>query len=168
MFADNLTQSCVYYCPHNISYYAYADEFKTKRCLNRCFDVYYGEISSGHGICNFSCPGNNYYRDNRTQTCVYVCPAANTTLGYLDTYGDSTTDQCVTQCPSGWFAQTENSQNRTCVQVCMEGTWGNQITGICIANPVTDCPQGTWADSFTHLCVSSCTFNSSNGQLFFG
>lgn len=92
MYADNQTRTCVFYCPHNTTYYSYADQFKTKRCLDKCFDVYYGEISSGHGICNSSCPGNNYYRDNRTQTCTYLCPPANTTQGYLDTYGDSTTD----------------------------------------------------------------------------
>jgi len=166
MFAENTTQSCVYYCPHTSTTYAFADAYKTRRCLATCLDYYFGDVSSGHGLCASVCPGTNYFRDNRTQNCVYVCPSANSSLGLPDTYGDSTTDACVPTCPSGWFAQ--NEINRTCVQVCQAGTWGNTVTRTCITNPVTSCPTGTWADNFTNLCVSVCNANSSNGQYFYG
>lgn len=166
MLAENTTQSCVYNCPYNSTYFSYADPFKSNRCVAKCPDIYYGEISSGRGLCASVCPGLNYFRDNSTQLCVYVCPAGNSSLGTVDTFGDNTTDVCVARCPPGYFAQVEI--NRTCVQVCMAGTWGNPQTRMCISNPVTSCPSGMWADNFTNLCTSFCSSNSSNSQLFYG
>lgn len=119
-----------------------------------------------YGWCTPTCTGLNYFKDNRTQLCTYTCSAADTTLGLPGTFGDQTTDQCVAQCPSGWYAQSEI--NRTCVVKCQDGTWGNQVTRVCISNPVTQCPSGTWADSFVNLCVSFCTVNPSNSQVFYG
>jgi hypothetical protein len=166
MFAENTSQSCVYFCPHDATTYTYADAFQTRRCLATCFDEYYGDISSGYGLCSASCPGSSYFRNNRTRLCTYLCPAKDTASGLPDTYGDSTTDLCVAQCPPGWFAQSQLS--RTCVLVCMAGTWGNQVSRICISNPITDCPSGTWADNFTNLCESLCTPNPGISQTYYG
>ena len=111
MFAENTTQSCVYYCPYNATglvnttYLSYSDSFKTNRCVSKCPDLYYGDNSTGYGQCLSTCPGLNFFRDNITQICVFICPKANTTLGLFDTYGDNTTDMCVTKCPFGYFAQ---------------------------------------------------------------
>lgn len=172
MFAENTTQSCVYYCPYNATgqvnttYLSYSDSFKTNRCVKKCPDLYYGDNSTGYGQCLSTCPGLNFFRDNVTQICVFICPKANTTLGLLDTYGDNTTDMCVIKCPFGYFAQVQI--NRTCVKVCMVGTWGNEVTRMCINKPIIDCPSGTWADNFTNLCTSVCSSNSSNSQMFYG
>lgn len=166
MLAENTTQSCLYNCPHNSTYYSFADPYKSNRCVAKCPDGYYGDTSSGRGLCASVCPGLNYFRDNTTQLCVYVCPAANSSLGTSDTFGDNTKDMCVNTCPINYFAQVE--VNRTCVQVCMATTWGNQITRRCITNPVTSCPGGTWADNFTNLCTGLCSSNSSNSQIFYG
>ena len=71
----------------------------------KCPDLYYGDNSRGYGLCTSLCQGSNFFRDNVTQLCVYLCPTANTTLGTLDTYGDDTTDMCVIKCPNNYFAQ---------------------------------------------------------------
>jgi hypothetical protein len=95
MFAENVSQSCVYYCPWSGSVYTFADAAKSRRCVAKCPDWYFGDISSGYGVCASACPGANYFRDDRTQNCVYVCPAANSSAGLLHTYGDVNTDSCV-------------------------------------------------------------------------
>ena len=165
MKADNISKTCVSFCPYNATSIAYADPFKSNYCVAKCPDLYYGDSSNGYGLCASVCPSTNYFRDNSTQLCVYTCPAANTSLGTVDTFGDVTSDICVTKCPQNYFAQIEI--NRTCVLVCQSGTWGNPVTRMCITNPVTDCPSNTWADNFTNLCVSMCNTNSSNSNQYF-
>lgn len=164
MIAENTTQSCVYYCPCNTSYFSYADSYNSNRCVARCPDSFYGDSSSGYGICVSNCPGINYFRDSLTRLCVTVCPAANLTLGTLDTFGDNTTNSCVTSCPVNYFAQIE--KDRSCVLSCQAGTWGNLITRICVSDP-TNCPSGTWADNFTNLCTNYCS-SIFNGQFYYG
>ncbi len=123
MFAENITQSCVYYCPYNSTFLSYSDSYKTNRCVAKCPDLYFGDNSTGYGQCVSVCPGLNFFRDNTTQICVFTCPKGNSSLGTVDTYGDNTTDVCVSKCPFTYFAQAE--VNRTCVKRCMDGTWGN-------------------------------------------
>ena len=81
MYSENLTQSCVYYCPYNSTYLSYSDSFKTNRCVAKCPDLYFGDNSTGYGQCLSVCTGLNFFRDNTTQICVFTCPKANATLG---------------------------------------------------------------------------------------
>lgn len=165
MFAENISQSCVYYCPYNSTYASFADSSKSNYCVAKCPDKYYGDYSSGIALCSSTCYDPTYFRDNFTQQCTQNCSSANATTGFLDTYGDNTTGLCVTKCPPGYFAQPELS--RICVMVCMAGTWGNVITRMCINNPI-NCPAGTWGDNFTNLCTTTCSSNASNSQIFYG
>lgn len=105
MYADNVSQSCVYYCPHDAGIYSFGDGAKSRRCVSVCPEGYFGDISLGYGVCVSVCPGSNYFRDNRSQSCVYLCPPANTSANLPDTYGDVNSDSCVSTCPQGWFAQ---------------------------------------------------------------
>ena len=165
MYAENTTQSCVFYCPYNDNNKSYADNYKTKYCISKCPDKYYGDYSSGIALCSPTCSSILFFRDNFTQLCTTNCSSQNTTLGILDSYGDNTTGLCVTRCPSGYFAQPELS--RICVLNCMANTWGNPRTRMCI-NDSLNCPSGTWADSFYNLCVPVCNNNPSNGQAHYG
>ena len=61
-------------------------------------------------------------------SCVDICPLSNAT------FGDSNADQCVYTCPDGYFAQVDT--NRRCVATCKSGTWGNQVTRVCITDPL--------------------------------
>jgi hypothetical protein len=103
MFADNVTRTCVYNCPYTASAISYADSYKSKRCVAVCPDKYFGDFSTGTGICVSYCAGAGRFRDNLTQTCVSSCPAATGT--YPSTYGDNSTNMCVKTCPAGTFAQ---------------------------------------------------------------
>ena len=82
-------------------------------------------------------------------SCVDICPESN------ETFGDTPGDQCVYTCPSGYFAQTDT--NRRCVATCKSGTWGNEVTRVCITDPLNECPSETWADDHLHLCTGLCT-----------
>lgn len=120
-----------------------------KTCVATCPGDFFGDMSSGVGICESTCPGTKRFADNSTKTCVTVC---NATLNY---YGDETTGRCVLTCPDGYFAQ--NDSERLCVPTCADPTWGNEVTRICITDPITQCPSDTWADNFTHRCTSLCS-----------
>jgi hypothetical protein len=143
----NTARLCVTTCPTTTPYYFSYSVDRT--CVTTCPGLYYGDQSSGIGICKSLCPGTNRFADNYTKMCVTVCPSTQLT------FGDTTTKTCVLICPVGYYAQSDS--NRLCVITCASGTWGNPVTRVCITDPKNQCPSGTWGDNNTHLCTSLCT-----------
>jgi hypothetical protein len=141
-WADINAHDCVYQCPLNFFASGQADrlcvdscsayltfgDVQARRCGSTCAINYWADNSSF--LCKARCPDNpDFYADNTTGTCVYNCSKGDN----WTTFADPISRQCVTECPTGYYAQ--NSTQRC----------------------ETECPPGEWADPVIRVCVLECT-----------
>lgn len=121
LYADELTFKCVSTCPHN-----YFKHTVTRQCVKFCPFGYYLNTLQSLCVAKVNCTATIPYADNLTRTCVSQC--SNGQYGYLATgrttggdcryycppnfFSNPRTGKCVTGCPDGLFAETDN---RTCM-----------------------------------------------------
>ena len=145
------------------------------KCTSNCaqFSLFYYRGASALGSrmdkCVSVCP-SGLIADPSTSWCVSRCPTNwyfklenrnsnplctnNCTTGYE--YDNM--NECVVDCPSGYFYQVVSTHNK-CVQTC-SNSFGDNITLDC----VLFCPTPSFADPVLHLCVQECT-NSQYEQI---
>ena len=70
------------------------------------------------------CPINRY-SDIPTRLCVISFNCTN------NTWGDPTSQKCVTQCPFNYFAD-RRAQYKICVKLCPEGYYADDLTKDCV------------------------------------
>lgn len=93
--------TCMEVCSSDPDFYAYNHTTIGPLCVLYCPATYYRHSVTRHCVQN--CPGPDYFRDERTMTCVEECSDHY----YADTNGQV----CVTDCGvSGWFALRNESR----------------------------------------------------------
>jgi hypothetical protein len=125
-YADESIQTCVNTCNYTLSLYR---DSTTWRCVSLCPLNTYGDYSNPNDkVCVINC-ASGWYSDNSTWTCVQNCPSTpsyyiETSLAQcvatcrsdLNEYALDIGRICVTNCPSGYFA--DNNTGR-CLQNCL-------------------------------------------------
>lgn len=186
-FGDNSTNNCVEVCPsgtygdaqttHRVCVLAcsqspnpsFADP-STNRCVPQCPSTppLYGETTTF--TCVASCTGSTY-KSADTRECVSVCPAGQFKSTWPenicvdvcpsdpDSFGDSSTNQCVLSCTSG-FANTVTrlcepscsplyEYGGRCVQYCPNGYYANSSNNCVLP---ANCGAGSYAQNSTRTC----------------
>lgn len=55
----------------------------------------------------------------------------NTIIGNFPTYGDPSSQKCVTACPFDYYADTRSSR-KMCVKKCSTGLYADDLTKKCV------------------------------------
>ena len=104
----------------------------------------YGDIATHK--CVFYC-SENYYADNRTQTCVLTCPVE------WEYFGDVVDQVCVSLCDNYLFA--DPNDNRKCNPACTAGFFADNETSMCVERCSFIKPF-YYEDTVSHTCVEIC------------
>jgi hypothetical protein len=139
-------------CPTGSWAYATAID---RICIDTCPLTWYADNTTAINICVQTCPTlPPRFADSTTKNCVAQCPI----VGAVTYFADSTTRTCVVICPLPYYAFTPN---RTCLLVCPSGYYGLNTTvgadtfGTCVS-PSSACAP-LIGDPYLNLCVSLCT-----------
>lgn len=162
LFADTAAQSCVYNCTPGTYSYDNSPSDTNKTCVSNCPGLFFGDNSTGYGVCVLRCPENPILFGDVigvSRICVSICQ--------INTYGDQDPNNgrlCGGTCPAGWYAQNDNL--RRCVRRCNSTTYG--YNNVCLLPQ--SCPVDWVGDPSTNLCTSLCpasegTFSDFNSKL---
>lgn len=115
-------------CVSNCALYGLIKDNTTNKCvsLTSCptSPFMYGDLNAGACVLHCSI---QYFADNKTQTCVFTCPADWELFGSTDTY------DCVNLCPADSFAdELYAARPRSCRSTCSNGYFSDNETSTCV------------------------------------
>lgn len=104
--------------------------------------------------CVQTCSSNSYFRYNKLRICSNGCPNDTSVNPAELYYADSSTQNCVLQCPIGLATYADNITN-LCTSLCTLGTFADDITKTCVSQ-CPNTPVMTYAHSNTRQCQQVC------------
>mgnify|MGYP000933637602 FL=1 len=137
-FADNFTMTCVLVCNTG-----YADSL-LKVCVIDCTGGTFADPSTLTCVadcpaqpelwadslvmrCVQTCTSNSYFRYNKLRICSNGCPNDTSVTPTAIYYADTSTHNCVLQCPIGLSTYADNVTN-LCTGLSTSGTFASDLT----------------------------------------
>lgn len=146
-YGDPLNGVCTNNCPGNSSVQLFADTNpNVKMCVYVCPNGFYIQNISSNRTCVSNCLAN-YYINYVIKACVTNCSTGTFALN----------GECLSSCPSPYFASNSSTVSGTCILNCTGGKFRDTTTRTC----VTKCPPGYFGDATgdgvnTYLCNKVC------------
>lgn len=125
-------RKCVTTCSSNTYSYAF-----NRSCLAFCPGPSHYALGTE---CVTNCSVQSRYSDDKTRTCVSVCPS-----GY---YRDDTTFKCVVNCPEKYYS---SNILLSCTNSCPSGTYADEQKKACVTNCST--APAVFAEDTYKICI---------------
>lgn len=169
LYRDPTTLTCVPVCISGYWGYTNATSGDRYCIINECpvGSKQFTDNSTGKPLCTITCAAPNWFGD------YYISPPACVTTCSFPNFGDqNSTDRfCVPKCNNSFYGIQSGS--RQCVKVCPGGSWGDNLTLVCVTAPIQcniinitygntnltgnysffDAQVRAFADNVTNMCI---------------